>query len=161
VTGPTGPTGATGPQGATGPAGTQGVTGATGPQGPPGSPGTQSLTGAVAFVDALDTTGFAGTAGSQNVFPSAAEAASPVPISATLSDFRAHAGSAVGGSGVTLTVMKNGTATSITCTIPSGSSSCTDSSDTVAFTTADVIAVRIQNGTGTFVRQVAWTAQLG
>jgi hypothetical protein len=95
------------------------------------------------------------------VFSSAAEAASPVPISATLSSFRAHAGSAVSGSGVTLTVMKNGTATAITCTIASGAASCTDSSDSVAFTTSDVIAVRIQNGSGTFVRQVAWTAQLG
>jgi hypothetical protein len=84
-----------------------------------------------------------------------------VPISANLSGFRAHAGSAVGGSGVTLTVMKNGTATAIACTIASGASSCTDSADSVAFTTSDVLAVRIQNGTGTFVRQVAWTAQLG
>ena len=119
------------------------------------------VNGTVSFVDALDTTGFAGTAGSQNVFPSAAEAASPVPIDGTLSKFQAHVGSAVGGSGVTLTVLKNGSATTITCAIAIGNSSCTDSTHTVSLTTTDVIAVRIQNATGTFVRQVAWTAQLG
>jgi hypothetical protein len=119
------------------------------------------VTGAVAFVDALDTTGFAGTAGSQNVFSSASEAASPVPISGTLGNFSAHAGSSVGGTGVTLTLLKNGSVTAITCTIASGASACSDGTHTVALTTSDVIAVRISNNTGTFVRNVAWTAQLG
>jgi hypothetical protein len=115
----------------------------------------------VAFVDALDTTGFAGTAGSQNVYATAGEAASPVPIAGTLSNFSVHAGSGIAASGVTLTLLKNGSATSVTCTISSGGSACSDSSHTVSLTTSDVIAVKIQNGTGTFVRNVAWTAQLG
>jgi hypothetical protein len=158
ATGSTGPTGDTGPQGATGATGASGATGATGAT---GAAGNQSVTGAVTFVDALDTTGFAGTAGSQNVFTTAGEAASPVPIDGTLSHFSAHAGSAVGGSGVTLTLLKNGSATTITCTIASGGSACSDSTHSVTLTTSDVIAVRIANGTGTFVRNVAWTAQLG
>ena len=126
-----------------------------------GPAGAQSVTGAVVFVDALDTTGFSGTAGSQNVYSTAAEAASPVAVAGPLTDFSAHAGSAVGGSGVTLTVLKNGSATSVTCTIASGASSCTDSTHSVSFTTTDTIAVQIQNSTGTFVRNVAWTGQLG
>jgi hypothetical protein len=49
----------------------------------------------------------------------------------------------------------------VKCTIASGASSCTDLTDTVSFTTSDTIAVEIQNGSGTFVRNVAWTGQLG
>lgn len=113
------------------------------------------------FVDALDTTGYAGTAGSQNVYASATEAASPVPIAGTLSNFSVHTGTAVSGGNLILTVLKNGIATSITCTIASGTSSCSDSTDTVALTTAATIAVEIQNSSGNFVRNVAWTAQLG
>jgi hypothetical protein len=119
------------------------------------------VTGAVTFVDQSDTTGFIGTAGAQNVYPSASEAASPVPIDGPLSNFTAHAGSAVGASGVTLTLLKNGSVTTITCTIPSGGASCSDTTHTVTLATTDVIAVRIENATGTFVRNVAWTAQLG
>ena len=115
----------------------------------------------MAFVDALDTTGFSGTAGSQNVFATAGEAASPVAVAGPLTDFSAHAGSAVSGTGVTLTVLKNGSATAVKCTIASGASSCTDSTDTVSFAITDTIAVEIQNGSGTFVRNVAWTGQLG
>jgi hypothetical protein len=114
----------------------------------------------VTFVDALDTTGFSGTAGSQNVFPSAAEAASPVPISGTLSNFSVHTGTTVSGGSLILTVLKNGVATSITCTIAGGSSSCSDATHTVTLTTANTIAVEIQNGSGGFVRNVSWTAQL-
>jgi hypothetical protein len=105
-------------------------------------------------------TGYAGTAGSQNVYATAAEAASPLPIDGTLSHFRAHAGSAVGGGGVTLTLLKNGVATALTCAITAGNSSCTVTAS-VSVTTADVIAVQIANATTTFVRNVAWTAQLG
>jgi hypothetical protein len=158
ATGTTGPAGATGATGATGPAGVQGAAGA---QGIPGPAGNQSVTGAVVFVDALDTTGFAGTAGSQNVFTTAGAAASPVPIAGTLGHFSVHVGSSIAGSGVTLTVLKNGAATSITCTVASGGSACSDAPHTVALTTSDTIAVKIDNGTGTFVRNVAWTAQLG
>jgi hypothetical protein len=120
-----------------------------------------SVAGAVTFVDKLDTTGFIGTAGSQNVFATASEAASPVANAGSFTGFSASAGSAVGGSGVTLTVLKNGSATSVTCTIASGASSCTDSTHTASFAVTDTIAVEIQNATGTFVRNVAWTGQLG
>jgi hypothetical protein len=112
------------------------------------------------FVDALDTTGFVGTVGSQNVFPSASEAASPVPITGTLSNFSVHTGTNVSGGPLVLTVFKNGVATSMACTIASGGSSCSDSSTTITVTTANTIAVRIENNSGNFVRNVAWTAQL-
>ena len=78
-----------------------------------------------------------------------------------LTDFSAHAGSAVSGTGVTLTVLKNGSATAVKCTIASGVSSCTDSTEPVSFAITDTIAVEIENGSGTFVRNVAWTGQLG
>ena len=58
-------------------------------------------------------------------------------------------------------MLKNGVVTAVKCTIASGASSCSDSTDTVSFTTSDTIAVEIQNGSGTFVRNVAWTGQLG
>ena len=150
-----------GRQGATGAIGAQGPTGRPGAHRPRGPAGAVSVTGAVTFVDRLDTTGFIGTTGSQNVFATAREAASPVAIAGSFTGFSATAGSAVGGGGVTLTLLKNGIATSVACTIASGASSCTDSIDTASFAATNTIAVEIQNGTGTFVRNVSWTGQLG
>ena len=176
IQGPIGPTGAQGPQGdkgdtgASGPQGTKGDTGTTGAQGPKGDKGdtgaagpagAQTVHGSVVFVDALDTTGYSATGGSQNVFATAPEAASPLTVVGTLSGFSAHAGSAVGTGGVTLTVFADGSATTVTCTIPSGSLSCTDSTHTASFSAGDTIEVRIQNPTGAFVRNVAWTAVIG
>jgi hypothetical protein len=98
--------------------------------------------------------------GSQNVYPTASQAASPVPIAGSLTNLSVHVGSAVAGSGVTVTVLKNGVATALSCTIASGNSSCSDSAHSVSLLTTDVIAVEIDNATGGFVRNVAWTAQL-
>ncbi len=121
----------------------------------------QTLSGAVTFVDALDATGFAGTNGSQNVYATAAQAASPIESSGTLSDFMVNTGTAASSGAVVLTVLKNGSPTPITCTIPSGASSCSDSTHTAAVTPSATIAVEIQNSSGNFVRNVAWAAQLG
>jgi hypothetical protein len=108
----------------------------------------------------LDTTGYSGTGGSQNVYSTAAQAASPLPVGGTLGTFVAHAGSPVAASGVTLTVLRNGSPTSVTCTIAAGQSSCSDVTHTVAVAASDTVAVEIQNGSGTFVRNVAWVAQV-
>jgi hypothetical protein len=116
--------------------------------------------GVVAFVDRLDTTGFSGLGGSQNVVLTAGEAGSPLPAGGTVTSFQGRAGSAVGGSGVVFTLFKNGAATAVTCTISSGGTTCSDNSDSVSFSAGDVVAVRIQNNSSNFVRDTRWTAAL-
>jgi len=118
----------------------------------------QSIGGSVTFVDTADANGFIAASGSQNVYPTAGQAASPIPISGTLSGFTVDTGTATAGS-VTLTLFDDGSATAITCTITTGQSTCS-SGVTVALTTSDTISVKIQNASGSFVRNVVWTAQL-
>ncbi len=116
--------------------------------------------GAIAFVDKLDTSGFSGLGGAQSVSPTAGEAGSPLAAGGVVTGLDGRAGSAVGGSGVTITLFKNGSATAATCTITSGGTSCTDSTHSVTFSTGDLIAVQIQNASASFVRMVRWSAAL-
>jgi hypothetical protein len=118
------------------------------------------ISGVVAFVDPLDTTGFIGDAGIPNLAGTAAEAGSPIAAGGTASNFRGHVGSAVGAGGIVLTLYLNGSATAISCSIPSGSSSCSDLTHTVAVSAGDVIAVQLTNSTGTLLREVRWTTEL-
>jgi hypothetical protein len=116
--------------------------------------------GVVAFVDHLDASAFAGIGGSQSVAPTAVEAGSPLPAGGSVTSFQGRAGSAVGGTGLVFTLFKNGAATAATCTIPSGDTTCSDAADTVNFAAGDVVAVRIQNNSSSFIRDARWTASL-
>lgn len=118
------------------------------------------ISGVVTFVDALDTTGFTGIGGEANVTTTAAAAGSEIPSDGTIASFRGRLPAAPGGSGVVFTLFKNGTATAVTCTIAAASTSCTDSTNTLAVAAGDTIAVRIANSSGTFLRHVRWTARL-
>ncbi|HEX4520407.1 MAG TPA: hypothetical protein VH063_12570 [Gaiellaceae bacterium] len=158
ATGAAGASGATGPTGATGTPGATGAVGPTGATGPAGGPA--ELSGVVGFLDPLDATGFIGEGGISNLAPTAAEAGSPVASAATVSGFRGRVGSAVGGGGVVLTLYLDGSATAVSCSIPSGSTSCTDSAHSVSISAGDVIAVQLANSTGTLLREVRWTAEL-
>ncbi len=159
--GNTGATGAQGPQGAAGPAGSQGPAGAAGPQGVPGN-GINALAGGASFVDALDTDGFVGLGVVDNVGASAGAAGTELGVGGNLSHLAVSIGSVSGATGaVTVTVFKNGVATTATCSIAAGSTSCVDSTDTVAFVATDKIAVEIQNASGVFLVNISWTAGYG
>lgn len=152
--GPKGDTGDTGPVGATGAAG---PAGATGPQGPPGAGGS-TISGSVTFVDPLDTTGFSGLGNQQNTATTVGDAASVLASGGTIRGLRGHLTLGVGA--VTLTLMLNGAATSLTCTFSGPATTCSDTTDSVPVSAGDVIAVRIANGSSNAIRHLSWTATL-
>lgn len=157
--GPSGPAGPAGPSGPAGPPGADGQPGAAGPSGPAGPAGPQGsrvLFGSVAFVDAADLTGFFGLGGTQNLFSSAAQGGTVLPTAGAVTDFHASGYVAAAGT-VTVTVLKNGVATTISCALSSTTSTCS-STDTVPFAAGDLIAVEVQNTTGGLARNVAVTA---
>jgi hypothetical protein len=120
------------------------------------------LAGGASFVDALDTDGFVGLG--QFPYVRATEALAAVNLAAggTLSNFTATLGSSSGATGpVVFTVFKNGTATSVTCSIPVPANSCSDSSDTITFAAGDTFALEIKNQTGVFLIDADWTAGYG
>ena len=160
-TGPAGPAGPAGPTGSPGPTGATGPQGATGPAGPAGN-GVNLLSGGVPFVDALDTDGFVGIGEFPYVRPTSALAATKVAAGGRVSNFTASLGSSAGATGpVVFIVFKNGTATSVTCSIPAGSSSCIDMTDSVLFAAGDTFSLEIQNQSNVFLLNAGWTAGYG
>jgi collagen triple helix repeat protein len=154
--GATGVAGASGARGATGAQGATGATGAAGPTGPTGGP--TVISGAVTFVDPADTAGFIGIGGEQNVAPTAVAAGSQTPAAGTISGFRGHLTSAAAGT-VVFTLLVNGAATSVTCSVAAGSAACLDSTHTATVSAGDTIAVGITNASG-LLRNVGWSAKL-
>jgi hypothetical protein len=112
----------------------------------------------VTFVDPQDGSGFIGVGGEANVASSASDAGSPISVSATLTGFRARLSAAASGS-VVFTLFVNGSATSVTCTIPSGQTTCSDTTHTVGLVPGNAVAVSITNSSG-LLRHVRWSAEL-
>ena len=166
ATGPAGPAGPQGPRGdtgATGPAGATGPTGPVGPQGVPGTPasGSAVLFGGTGFVDALDSDGFVGLGDAPYVRATAAAGGSTLAIGGTLSNFTAALGSRSTTGTVVFNVFKNGTLTSVTCSMLATSSTCSDSVHTLTFAIGDTIAVEIKNSAGGTIVNAGWTAGYG
>ena len=132
--------------------------------GPVGPKAPELLAGSVAFVDALDTDGFIGLGGLPAVQPAAADAGSELAVGAVLSGFRANARGFATGT-VTVNVLRSTTGvdgtytpTGITCGLTSAPDLLPDTAHSAAFAAGDYLAVEIVNPTGTFLRNVRWTA---
>lgn len=184
--GPQGGTGATGPQGATGPTGATGATGPTGAQGPAGAAGATGATGATgaagvqsaflmgnsgadnetgsAATEYAALTGIGGALGGVfTVTQSATQTA--VPATGTAKNLFVNMSSALGsvGDSVQFTVMNGAVASSVTCTFNStdngsGQTSATrcSSAATVAFTTGDLISLRVVTANSPSPRTFNW-----
>ena len=86
---------------------------------------------------------------------------SRVPMDGTLSMLEGGINGSTTGTDYTFTVYKNGTPTAITCTVSSGSVTCTDLSNSVQFCTGDRIAVNYvgdDDGTNSDNRVGRWIA---
>ena len=156
ATGPTGLTGAAGAIGPTGPAGTNGINGsngAAGPTGPTGATGPAGAAGAGTFmtgvVNPANTNPFWTTLTGDSVqTTNGPESGSPLPIACTFDTLQV---SVVGVSGtggsdtIAVTLYKNGSATSMTCstTNPSagGTNSCSDTTHTQSFSIGDRVSI--------------------
>ncbi|MGA3082070.1 MAG: hypothetical protein ABSD44_11885, partial [Terracidiphilus sp.] len=157
--GPTGNAGATGSTGAAGPAGPTGPAGATGPAGSAGPEGVLwtaqylngDITGAYYFAPNSILTG-----GPSDTYNEAYEVAdspgeiingTPSPVACTMS-FLKVSGNNYHDPGVetaSFSVLKNGNASSMTCTVntPSGGqSSCSDTTDTFSVAAGDFITIK-------------------
>jgi len=82
-----------------------------------------------------------------------------MPTAGTLSQLGVTLGVSPGPSNsYTMTVEINNTASSVTCSINSNSSTCTDTSHTVAFAAGDTLTLRITPNSSPSVTSVRWTA---
>jgi hypothetical protein len=132
--------------------------------GPAGPRAPELLTGSVSFVDALDTEGYVGLGGVPAVQLAPADAGSVMAVGGTISGFRANARSFPAGT-VTVTLMRSaaidGTyeSTGITCALTDAAAGCSDTAHTAALAPGDVLVLQILNPTGSYVRNVRWTAR--
>ena len=157
--GATGATGAAGPAGSTGPAGPTGATGATGATGPAGPAGSSSLSSfnfSSAFLNpgsgsagttyflAPDTLSNLDTSNNSSIIAQAnfVVATSGCTVSA-LNVGAANFTAPTGVDTITLTVYKNSTATSMTCstTVNNNGSSCSDQTHTFTVAGGDILSL--------------------
>jgi hypothetical protein len=144
--GPAGPTGDTGPAGPTGDTGPAGPTGDTGPTGPTGSSGLVVIIIVVATdspITDFTTSYLAIGSGRQELDPNDAD--TPLPIGGTLGDLRVEQ-TTTGADPVAATVWINGVATGITCTIASGDTSCSDTTNTSTVSPGDRVTIEVNAG---------------
>jgi len=157
ATGAAGPTGPTGPTGAAsmvpGPTGPTGATGATGPTGPAG-------TGGVNFTarNALNSGGtFGGVSGLIITNSTESTVVMPSPQTCTAQNLRVNmAGTTVSR---TFTLRINGSNTSLSCSITTGSPTCSNTGSLVSVTVGDLLSYSISGGSDPVNAYMTMTCQ--
>jgi len=90
----------------------------------------------------------------------------PLAVGGTLSSLRVRLNGAIvcvatGGNCMTMTLMKNNVATSLTCNVTTTSSSCSNLASTVSVAEGDVLSLRIvTNAIVVSLTPVAWSAKI-
>jgi hypothetical protein len=163
-----GPQGDTGATGATGAQGDQGIQGETGPEGVAGATGATGSTGSMIFGGGSGTSNLSNTAsnfmpaGAFGVQTTSAPVQIPIPLGGVVNNLQVRlSGNPANGRSYTFTVLRNGVASGLTCTV-SGSSatSCTDTDATV-WSAGDTIALQsTPSGTPTS-RTATWSVSVG
>jgi hypothetical protein len=101
-----------------------------------------------------------GLGGVTNSLASDGPASASMPRAGTLDRFYVRAGTFNSANGtVVYTVVRNGTATSLTCTVTISAGSCSDLSDAVVFAAGDTVSVRIDNNSAGAVRDSRWSGE--
>ncbi len=159
--GPPGPAGSPGPagaDGAPGPAGPPGPAGSPGPAGPPGpsgAGGSALLAGGVRLVDAQDVLGWTGLAGTDDLVLDESSARHRLPYAGTVSGLSAQLDPA--SVATTVTLVRNGASTALTCTVPVGATSCA-APGTQPYVSGDTISLRVEHATGGALRHLRFSA---
>ncbi|MCB0355177.1 MAG: collagen-like protein [Bdellovibrionales bacterium] len=160
VKGDKGDTGAQGPQGPAGPKGDQGEQGepgqpgAQGPQGPMGTPGADATGYLLSARLNLSSGGtFGGPIGASNTSPTESAVVYMLPRTCTLSDLRVDlTGTTVSR---TTTVRINGSNTSLSCSVTTGSPTCSNTGSTVLATAGSKISLSFSGGANPIVALAA------
>jgi len=85
----------------------------------------------------------------------------PMPRAGTVSNFFVRLDATIAAQGFVFTVDKNGVATTITCTVATGTQACSDTTHSVSFVQGDLISVHAnKNGGSPTPLPAHWTAQL-
>ncbi len=77
-----------------------------------------------------------------------AEVDVPVPTG-TLKNLDVKTSAVTGGGTIVITAFKNGAATALTCTVAVTATTCSDTSDSVAYSAGDTMSFRVVNNSGT------------
>lgn len=88
----------------------------------------------------------------------------PLPVAGTISNFYFHTQGASATTAITpITLFVNGVATNITCNVPSGGSSCSDTTHTATITAGQAVTVENAGtaGANDIMNGVSWSAQIG
>ena len=177
--GPPGPQGPTGPQGAQGPAGPPGPPGSQGPPGPPGPPGPQGEQGVPGDEGPEGPAGPAvqiigGSTGALTLLPleqvflpmfygmigAASDVEVTMPASGAVTNLNVRTRSNVIGTGhYEFFVWKSGSDSAVSCQIPNGQNTCSNTANCVDFTGGtDTIALRATPSGIDFPTGAGWTA---
>jgi Collagen triple helix repeat (20 copies) len=143
--GPPGPPGPQGPMGLPGPPGPTGPTGATGPAGPPGPPGPG---GATAYFSARNLMTTGGTFGAVIglVVANSTESLMVLPSPKTCTAQNLRVGMAGTTVSRTVTLRVNGSNTALSCSLTTGSPTCSNTGSTVSVTVGDLLSYSISGG---------------
>ncbi len=164
--GPVGTTGAAGGAAATGPPGATGATGSQGPQGPTGATGATGATPAIttALTGGACANQLAGFGATDYMGPGnclsnlATDVQISLPRASTTTNLSVILDTAPGGSNsFTFTILKNGTATSLTCQITGSATTCSDTSHTVSFAAGDTLVLQATSTTTANATQCGWS----
>jgi hypothetical protein len=175
ATGPTGPsgsngsngsTGATGPTGPTGPSGTNGTNGSTGPTGPTGPSAYSTIwTGnSNNATVATNTTLYypvIGTIATQSTTDVAAGTRSLVAKAGTVKNLYVVIGAAPGGTKTnSYTIMKNGVAAAVTCSITGAAVTCNDTANSFSVVAGDELGIKIVTPAGGTIAKMSWGLEI-
>jgi hypothetical protein len=125
------------------------------------------LNGYAALMAQGTTTGFIGPSGQTNVLATDSDAAGVIPEAGTLTSLYVTSDSfdSTGDGSATATVFVDDTATSLTCSLSSGTTgdaTCQATGASISVAAGDTVSVEIVNSTGpsTYIRDIRWSSGL-
>ncbi|MER7807393.1 hypothetical protein [Streptomyces sp900116325] len=111
----------------------------------------------MSFVDATETDGFVGATGQAGLGSSADAVDTPLPVAGRIRTLRVKVGESA--QGVTVTVVRNGVATALTCTTDATGTCAATVGSPITFVAGGTIAAEVEH-TGGPLHAVRWSTVL-
>ena len=104
------------------------------------------------------TTEYGGLFG-DSAFGSESESMTPVPLAGTVSQFRVFLRRpTAAGDNTVVTLRRNGTSTSVACTVPGGTQTCSDTANSAVFAASDLMNIAVLTSGGVIGGRMHWGA---